>query len=176
VALDVVVAELLARPEVPEQVAAAHQLRQVLVAGDECRALALLAHHRGQRPDQVVGLVLRVDEHRHAQVPAQLAAALELQHQVRRRPVAVGLVGRVDAAAVGVGAALVEGDGDVARAHALDQVTQEAREAEHRVRGVAVAVAHVRQHRVVRAEDVHRGVDEEDQGWVKPGCRNTPPP
>src|SRR5712664_2334794 len=34
-ALDVVIAELLARAEVPEQVAVANQLRQVLVAGDE---------------------------------------------------------------------------------------------------------------------------------------------
>src|SRR2546430_6991729 len=42
--LDVVIAELLARAEVPEQIPVAHQLRQVLVAGDEGRAHPLPAH------------------------------------------------------------------------------------------------------------------------------------
>ena len=48
VALDVVVAELLAGAVVPEHVAVAHQLRQVLVARDVGRAHALLAHERSR--------------------------------------------------------------------------------------------------------------------------------
>ena len=58
----------------------------------------------------------------------------------------------------------VERHGDVLRPRPLDQVAQHAREAEHRMRGVAVAIDHVRGQRVVRAEHVHRRVDEIDQG------------
>ena len=96
-------------------------------------------------------------------------------YQVCGRRLAVGLVGRIDAAAVGVGAALVEGDGDVLRAHALDEVPEEACEAEHGVHRIAVPVAHIRQHRVIGAEDVNRGVDEKDQGSDELPLRPAPP-
>src|SRR2546430_7527282 len=49
----------LFRSEIPEQVAVAHELREILVARDEGRAHALPAHEVRQRADDVVGLVLR---------------------------------------------------------------------------------------------------------------------
>src|SRR6266702_5984112 len=42
VTLDVTIAKLLARAVVPEKIAVTHQLREVLVPGDECRAHALV--------------------------------------------------------------------------------------------------------------------------------------
>ena len=164
VPFDVVVAELPAGAEIPEQVAVAHELREILVAGDVGRAHAVGAHERGERADDVVRLVLGIDEHGESEVPAQLAAALELQRQIGRGTLAIGLVRRIDAVAVGAGAALIEGDRHVARAHALDEIPEEARKAEHGVHRVAVAVAHVRQHGVIGTKDVDRGVDQEYQG------------
>src|SRR5215469_12629454 len=89
-ALDIVIAELSAGAEIPEQVAVTHQLGEILVAGDEGRAHTLRAHAGRQSADDVIGLVLGIDEHGDAEAAAQLAAALELPHQVCRRALAVG--------------------------------------------------------------------------------------
>ena len=78
VALDVVIAELAAGAEVPQHVAVAHQLRQVLVARDEGGAHAGRAHEPRERPDDVVGFVLGVHELGNPQMPAQFTAAREL--------------------------------------------------------------------------------------------------
>src|SRR5215471_17471189 len=99
VTLDVVIAELPARAEVPEQVAVAHQLGEILVARDERRAHSLRTHAGRKRADDVIGLVLGVDEECDSQAAAQLAAAFELPYQIRRRALAVRLVARIDAAA-----------------------------------------------------------------------------
>ena len=56
-------------------------------------------HDGRQRADDVVGLVFGADEGGDPQVPAELAAALELQLEARWRRVAIGLVGRIDAVA-----------------------------------------------------------------------------
>ena len=170
VALDVVIAELAARAEIPQQVAVAHQLRQVLVAGDEGGAHAGLAHRARERANDVVGLIFGVDELGQTQMPAQLAAAAELLRQILGRALAVGLVGREQAPPVRFLRALVEGDRHVSRTHPLDQVAEKAREAEHGMRRVAVPVAHVGQHRVVGAENVDRGVDEEDHAAELSRC------
>src|SRR5437879_12748211 len=90
--LYVVIAELPARAEVPEQVAVAHELREILVARDEGRAHALPAHEVRQRADDVVGLVLRIHERREPEAAAELPAVPELQHEVGGRALAVGLV------------------------------------------------------------------------------------
>jgi hypothetical protein len=47
----------------------------------------------------------------------------------------------------------------VSGSHALDEIAEEAREAEHRVHRVAVPVAHLREHGVIGAKDVDRSVD-----------------
>src|SRR2546422_996139 len=95
VALDVAIAELLARPEIPQQIAVPDELREILVACDESRAHARSAHEAPQRADDVVRLVFPVDEYGEAEMPTQLPAALELQRETGGRRVAVRLVGRV---------------------------------------------------------------------------------
>src|SRR2546430_4239555 len=86
----------LFRSEIPEQVAVAHELREILVARDEGRAHALPAHEVRQRTDDVVGLVLRIHERREPEATAELPAVPELQHEVGGRALAVGPVGRGD--------------------------------------------------------------------------------
>ena len=122
------------------------------------QALAPAAGH--QRADDVIGFVLGVAEGRNAGVPAELAAALELQLEIRRRRVAIRLVAGIDLVAKRGREALVEGHGDVARLRALDEIAEETRETEGGMRGIAVAVGHVRRHGVVGAEYVDRRVDE----------------
>ena len=95
VALDVAIAELLARPEVPQQIAVPHELRKILVARDESRAHAGRAHQAPERADDVVGLVFPVDEYGEAEMPAQLPAALELQREARPAFVSVASAFRV---------------------------------------------------------------------------------
>ena len=70
----------------------------------------------------------------------------------------------IDLVAVPLLEALVEGDGDVAGRLALEQFAEEAREAEHRVDRIAVAVGHLDGDRVVRTEDEDAGVDEVEHG------------
>src|ERR1700716_1673926 len=48
VALDITIAKLLARAVIPEKIAVTHQLRQVLVPGDERRAHSLVPHQAGE--------------------------------------------------------------------------------------------------------------------------------
>ena len=72
---------------VPVHIAGADELREVLVARDDGDAQPFGAHARGERADDVVGLELRAVEPGDAEVRAQLAAALELQQQVRAAPV-----------------------------------------------------------------------------------------
>ncbi len=163
VALDIVVAELAAEAVIPEQIAAAHQLRHILVPRDVSGRNTLLAHRARQCADNVIGLVFGAHEHRYAQISAQLTAAFELCSEPRRLRLTIRLIGGVNAAAIGIRAPLVEGDGDVARPYALDQIAEKARKTEHGVDGVAVAIHHVGQHRVIGAEDVDRSVDEEYQ-------------
>src|SRR6185437_9824974 len=162
IALDVVIAELLARSKIPIQVPTAHQLRKILVAGDEGRAHALLAHEASEGPDDVVILVLRAYESGKSEVPAQLAAVLELHHQIHRGGLAVRLVSRIEPVAIGVRGALVEGHRDITGADSLDQIAQETREAKHRVCRMTVPVHH-RQARVIGAKDVNRGVNQKNQ-------------
>src|SRR5262249_49968402 len=128
-------------------------------------AYALRAHHARERADEIVGFVLRIHEPRHAQVTAQLATAPHLRREIERRALAIRLVRRVDAAAVGGRASLIEGHRYVSGPHSLDQMAEKAREPEHRVHRVAVPVAHVRKYGVVGAKDVARSVDKEDHQW-----------
>ena len=94
--LDLAVLETLVTGVIPIHIARTDQLRQVLVARHNGRTQPLGAHALRQRADDVIGLELLAVEPGHAQVRAEFAAALELQHQVRRRRLAIGLVGRVD--------------------------------------------------------------------------------
>src|SRR6185295_16090889 len=70
------------------------------------------------------------------------------------------LVGRIDLVAERGGEAFIECHRDVLRLGSLHQIAKEACETEGRVRGMAVAVRHVRRHRVIGAENVNRRVDE----------------
>ena len=115
---------------------------------------------RHQRADDVVGFVFGVAEGRNARVAAELAATLELQLEILGRRIAIRLVGGIDLVAKRGRQALVESHGDVARLRAFDEIAEKARETEGGVRGIAVAVHHVRRHGVVGAEDVDRRVDE----------------
>jgi len=45
----------------------------------------------------------------------------------------------------------------------LDQITDEARETKHGMDRIAVPVNHVRQHGVIRAEYIHRRIDQKNQ-------------
>src|SRR5581483_1669307 len=112
VALDVAVADLSTGAEVPQQVAVAHQLREILVARDEGRADAFRTHHAGERADDVVGLELPIDECPHTEMAAELPAVLELARQPGRRRLTVGLVGWVDPVAIRRRQPLVECDAD----------------------------------------------------------------
>src|SRR5581483_1510994 len=112
-------------------------------------------------------------EHGQPEMPADLAAALELRGKTEGLRLPVRLVRRVDAAAVRVAEPLVERDGDVLRAHSLDQVAEEARKTKHGMHGITVPVDHVRQHGVVSTEDVYRGVDQEYQLQLVRYCRLT---
>ncbi len=164
--LDLAVAQADVVGVVPVDVAFADQLCHVLVTRDHRGAQALAAEARVQRADDVVGLVFAVGEVREPQVPAQLATALELQLEVGRCRLAVGLVGGIDAIAERAGQALVERHREILRPGTLDQVAEEARKAEKRVHRVAVAVRHVRRHGVIRPEDVDGSVDQVDHADI----------
>ena len=126
---------------------------------------------RHQRADDVIGFVLGVAEGGNARVPAELAAALELQLEIRGRRIAIRLVGGIDLVAKRGRQALVEGHRDVARLRAFDEIAEKARESERGVRRVAVAVDHVGRHGVVGAENVDRRVDEIDHARMVNGVR-----
>jgi hypothetical protein len=90
---------------------------------------------------------------------AKLPAVLKLQREVDRGRLTIRFVGRVNPTSVGVRRALVEGYRNIARPDSFDEVTQKTREAKDGVHRVAVPIHHVRQHRVVGAKNVDRGVD-----------------
>ena len=90
--------------------------------------------------DQVVGLVFVVGQDGKAQRRAQRLAVYELALERFRCWLAVGLVGRIQPVAETTVKRFIEGDGDVPRALALEQVQQEAGEAVHRIGGPALCV------------------------------------
>ena len=169
--LDAVAAPALALGEVVLLVVHVQQLREVLVGGHDHAAVAVPARAVHGAADQVVGLVVVVGQGLQPQRLAQALAPGELAAQLRRRGVAVGLVGRVQRVAEAGVQRLVEGDGDVPRAFALQQLQQEAGEAVHRVGRPAVGVVELVRHGMPGAEHVHRGVDEVQRrrGWRVPG-------
>ena len=160
--LDLVMAQAQVVGVVPVDVSLTHQLREVLVAGHERGRQSFGTQTGSQGADDVVGLVLATAEIGDTDVPTEFTAASELQLQVRRRRLAVRLVGGIDAVAEGGLEALVERDRDVARLRPFDQIAQEARETEQGMCRVALAIEHIGRHGVVRTEDIHGGVDEVD--------------
>ena len=169
--LDPVAAPALALGEVVLLVVHVQQLREVLVGGHDHAAVAVSARAVHGAADQVVRLVVVVGQCLQPQRLAQALAPGELAAQLRRRGVAVGLVGRVQRVAEAGVQRLVEGDGDVPRAFALQQLQQEAGEAMHRVGRPAVGVVELVRHGMPGAEYVHRGIDEVQRrrGWRVPG-------
>src|SRR3546814_3861727 len=102
--------------------------------------------------DQVVGFVVRMRRRHQSERVAQRAAVGELALELRRRRVAVGLVGRVQRVAEAAVERFVEGDDDVFRAFAFEQFEQETGEAVHRVGRPAVGVVELVGHRM-RSEE-----------------------
>ena len=144
---------------VPLLVVIQQQLRQVLVGGDDHAAVAGAVRVQGAA-DEVIGFVIVVAHDRQPERGAQRLAVDELAPQFLRRRIAVGLVGRVQAIAVAAVQRLVEGDGDVLRALALQQFQQEPGKAVHRVGRPAVGVLELVRHRMPGAEHVQAGVDQ----------------
>ena len=158
-------APALAAGVVPLLVVRDQQLRQVLVRRHDHAAVAFAARKHQGAADEVVGLVFDVREHRQPEGHAQCLAIGELPFQVLRRGIAVGLVGRIQRIAETGIQRFVEGDGDVPRPLALEQVEQEAGEAMHRVRGPSIGVAEgIGRHRVPCTEHVEAGVDQMERG------------
>jgi hypothetical protein len=81
---------------VPVHISGANQLSVILVARDQRGSQALAAAPGHQGTDDVVRLVFGMAEGRNAGMAAELATTRELQLEIRRRRVAIRLVGRVD--------------------------------------------------------------------------------
>ncbi|MCW0417368.1 hypothetical protein NB689_003122 [Xanthomonas sacchari] len=153
-------APALAAAVVPLFVELQQQLRQILVGGHDHAVETIAARTVQGAADQVVGLVVVVRQHAQAQCRAQRLAMRELAAQRVRRRRAVGLVGGVQAMPEAAVQRFVEGDHDVLRALALEQVEQEAGEAVHRIGRPALCVLEFVGNRMPGAEHVQAGVDQ----------------
>jgi hypothetical protein len=145
-------------------VAVADQLREVLVARDEDRAVAGGAQPGREGADDVVRFVRRAAELRDAEQAAELAAECELALELRRRRVAVLLVRGVDRVPERGRQRLVEGERGVLGARPLEEVAEEAGESVQRVDRLPVAVGHLESDGIPGAEDEIARVDEVDRG------------
>ena len=141
--------------------ALAHQLHQILVAGDDDHFPALLARPPRQRGDDVVGLVAGKTHRGDAQRLQHLADEGKLRSQVLRRRAARRLVLGVDLAALGLGL-LVEGDGEVRGISLADGLEQHGGEAVDGVGGHALAGGEMGQG-VIGAEDGVRPIDQPER-------------
>ena len=143
--------------------AAAHQLHQVLVAGDDGDAPARLARLAGIGGDDVVGLeVLHLDAG-DVEGARRLAGQRDLRAQILGHLLAVGLVGVVKVVAEGV-AALVEDHrdmgGGVGAFVVLHHLEDHVAKARHRADRQPVGLAAERRQRVERTEDEGRAVHQ----------------
>src|SRR5690606_32119185 len=120
------------------------QLRQVLVGAYHRDRVALRAVAMRQRADDVVGLEAFAAVVGNADSTAEFAAARKLVFQFRRRGVAVGLVGGIQAFAVGIGLGNIEGAGNVAGLGLAHQLEQKIAEAEDGIGGPPVAIEYAR--------------------------------
>ena len=140
--------------------AVAHELEEVLVAGDDGHPKPGGAGLHGQCPDDVVGLERLVRQHRHAECRASLVHVRHLLAQVGRHGRAIRLV--VGGELVPEGRSPdVEGGGDERRPLVRDQLSEHRDEAIDRVRRPPVRCAQSA-YRVIRAIHLGAAVDEED--------------
>ncbi len=149
---------------IPLLVVLAQQLAEILVRRHDHAAPAQRAQVPHGAADQVVRLVLVVDHQVHAERFGQRPALHELPFQLRRRQLAVGLVGGVDRVAERAGQRGVERHRDMLRSRPLQQLAQEARIAVHGVYRMTVDVVELVRHRVPGAEHVQAAVDEMGSG------------
>src|SRR3546814_3639837 len=96
--------------EIPLLVVLAELLRQVLVGRDDHPAMAVRARLVQGAANQVVCFVVRMRRRHQPERVAQRAAVGELALELRRRRVAVGLVGRVQRVAEAAVESFVDGD------------------------------------------------------------------
>src|SRR6185437_8543481 len=155
---------------VPQHVALADELCEILVAREKSGANPAASHPPGERAENVVCLVIGAAYGGEAEQLRELEATLELQRQAGRCRSAVRLVCRVDAGAKAARETVVEPDGDMLRLRALDEIAEHPRKPEYRVRRVPVAMHLLRAKCVIGAENVNRCVDQVDQDsqrWMR---------
>ena len=147
----------------------AHQLVEILVAGDDRHAEAGVGRLPRQRADHVVGFEAFARQNRHAHGFAGFVHPRNLLGQVRRHRRAVGLVVGGDRIAEG-GRLQVERRGDVGRPVVGHELAQHGDEAVDRVGRAAVGAGQPAD-RVVGAIHLVAAVDEEKRPRVCHGAR-----
>ena len=151
-------------PGVVDRDAVVHQLKEVLVAGDDRHLEAGRHGLRRQRADHVVGLVALRGDDRHTERLAGLVHPRDLLGEIRRHRRAIGLVVG-DQIVAERAPGQVERRADELRLMILNQLAQHVHEDVDGVRGLAARAAQAAAaHRVIRAVHLRTAVDQEDTG------------